>query len=197
MTFSRSFQAEIMRVLAIAGLIMIATAVFGQGGQQPSATPPEFTPAQREAREELNLTAAEYKRGHFAGAQQHAERALSLDPSNRTALVFLARIIHQQYKPGINTPENIETARAAIGAYQRILVFESDNEEAFKAAAVLYSQIHEEKALSNWILQRALNPSITAHKRAEAYTILAGKYWDCSYKITDLNKRAQKNGGGG
>ncbi len=64
MTFSRSFQAEIMRVLAIAGLIMIATAVFGQGGQQPSATPPEFTPAQREAREELNLTAAEYKRGH-------------------------------------------------------------------------------------------------------------------------------------
>ncbi len=141
MTFSRSFQAEIMRVLAIAGLIMIATAVFGQGGQQPSATPPEFTPAQREAREELNLTAAEYKRGHFADAQQHAERALSLDPSNRTALVFLARIIHQQYKPGINTPENIETARAAIGAYQRILVFESDNEEAFKAAAVLYSQI--------------------------------------------------------
>jgi Tfp pilus assembly protein PilF len=101
----------------------------------------ELSAAQRAAREELNSAAEAYKAGHFAEAQQHSERALSLDPSDRTAHFFVARIIHQQYKPGDTSPENLERARSAIAAYQAILVFDQQNDEAYKAIAALYTSI--------------------------------------------------------
>lgn len=177
-----------MRTLKVLFLFaLLALPVFSHAQvQQSSAIPTELTAAQREAREELNQAAADYREGRFAEAQQHSERALSLDPSNRTAPIFLARILHTQYKPGDSGPENVEKARAAIAAYQRILTYEPGNEEAYKAVAVLYAQIHEEQLLREWILQRALNPLVPADKRAEAYAVLAGKDWDCSFRITEL-----------
>src|SRR5437870_10418661 len=51
------------------------------------------------AKNELNEAAKSYKEGHFDEAQQHAERALSYDPSNKTALIFVARIMHQNTNP--------------------------------------------------------------------------------------------------
>ena len=164
----------------------ISLTVFGQDQPQPTTTPQELTTAQREAREELNRAAAAYKAGRFVEAQQHSEKALALDPSSRTAPIFLARIIHQQYKPGVDSLENVEKARSAIAAYQRILEFDPQNEEAYKAIAVLYASIREEQALHDWILQRALNTDFSGDKRAEAYAVLAGKDWDCSFKITEL-----------
>ena len=49
------------------------------------------------AKNELNETAKAYKEGHFDVAEQHAKRALALDPTNQTAPIFIARVIHQQY----------------------------------------------------------------------------------------------------
>ena len=177
-----------MRTLTVLVLLaMMAAPAFSQyQTPQPSTIPKESNPVEREVREELNQASADYKAGRFAEAQQHLERALILDPSNKAAPIFIARIIHQQYKPGDNRPENIEKARAAIGAYQRILTYEPDNEEAYKAVAALYTSIHEEQLLRDWILQRALSPLFPADKRAEAYAVLAGKDWDCSFKITEL-----------
>ena len=47
-----------------------------------------------------------------------------------------------------------------------------------------------------WIFQRASNPQISNDKRSEAYTVLAAKYWDCSYKVTESpdNKVAEERG---
>lgn len=146
----------------------------------------EPTASERAAREELNNAAEAYKAGHFAEAQQHSERALSLDPSNKTAHFFLARIIHQQYKPGDSSAENLEKARAAITAYQAILGLDQLNDEAYKAIAVLYASIHDDKSLREWVFQRASNPSFSSEKRAEAYALLAGRDWDCAFKITEL-----------
>src|SRR5216110_3234086 len=107
------------------------------------------------AKNELNETARSYREGRFEEAEQHAKRALYLDPSNPTAPIFIARVIHQQYKPGVDQPDNIQRAREAIAAYQ-------------------------------WILARAHDPNMSSEKRAEAYAILAGKDWDCSFKVTEL-----------
>ena len=48
------------------------------------------------AKSELNETARAYRDGHFEEAEQHAKRALSLDPENKTAAIFIARVIHQR-----------------------------------------------------------------------------------------------------
>jgi len=138
------------------------------------------------AKNELNETARAYREGHFEEAEQHAKRALSYDPENKTAAVFIARVIHQQYKPGVDAPENLQKARDAIDAYKHILEKEPNNEEAFKAISVLYAAIKDETKLREWIMARANDSNMSSEKRAEAFAILAGKDWDCSFKITEL-----------
>jgi tetratricopeptide (TPR) repeat protein len=138
------------------------------------------------AKNELNETARAYRDGHFPEAEQHAKRALYLDPSSKTAAIFIARIIHQQYKPGVDTPENIAKAQEAIEAYKHILEKDPNDEEAYKAISVLYAAIKDDVKLRAWIMARASDSNMPSEKRAEAYAILAGKDWDCSFKITDL-----------
>src|SRR5712691_5217026 len=138
------------------------------------------------AKSELNESARTYREGHFEEAEQHAKRALYLDPNNPTAPIFIARVIHQQYKPGVDAPDNIAKAREAIDAYKRVLEKNPNNEEAFKAISVLYAAIKDEAKLREWISARANDPNMSNEKRAEAYAILAGKDWDCSFKVTEL-----------
>jgi tetratricopeptide (TPR) repeat protein len=138
------------------------------------------------AKNELNETAKAYKEGHFEVAEQHAKRALALDPSNPTAPIFIARVIHQQYKPGVDQPDNVQRAKDAIEAYQRVLQTQPNNEEAYKAISLLYSAIKNDTELRSWIMKRATDASQPNEKRAEAYAILAGKDWDCSFKVTEL-----------
>lgn len=138
------------------------------------------------AKNELNETARTFKEGHFEEAEQHAKRALYFDPDNKTAAIFIARVIHQQYKPGVDNPDNIARAHEAIEAYKHILEQDPNNDEAYKAISVLYAAIKDDAKLREWILKRASDSNMPNEKRAEAYAILAGKDWDCSYKITEL-----------
>jgi len=138
------------------------------------------------AKNELNETAKSYKDGRFEEAEKHAKRALQLDPSNPTAPIFIARVIHQQYKPGVEQPDNVQRAKDAIEAYQAVLQKDPNNEEAYKAISVLYAAIKDEQNLRAWIMKRATDANQSQEKRAEAYAILAGKDWDCSYKVTEL-----------
>lgn len=152
------------------------------------------------AKNELNETAKAYKEGRFEDAEQHAKRALYLDPSNQTAPIFIARVIHQQYKPGVDQPDNVQRARDAIEAYKRVLekpANEQQAEEAYKAISVLYSAIKDDQKLRDWISARANDPNQPSEKRAEAYAILAGKDWDCSFKVTELPdvKKTSTEGG--
>ena len=143
------------------------------------------------SKNELNETARAYKDGRFEEAEQHARRALDLDPNNKTAPIFIARTIHSQYKPGIDSPENKQKAQAAIEAYQKILQNDPTNEEGYKAVAALYGAIKDDQKLRDWIAQRANDTNLPAEKRAEAMAILAGKDWDCSFKITELPENKQ------
>ncbi len=138
------------------------------------------------AKNQLNEAASAYRDAHFEEAEQRARRALELDPTSKTAALFLARIVHRQYKRGISTPENIAKARDAIELYKKILQEDPKNEEAFKAIADLYGSIKEDDKQRAWILQHATDRNIADDKRAEAYIILASKDWHCSNEITDL-----------
>lgn len=138
------------------------------------------------AKSELNDTAQAYREGHIEEAERHAKRALYLDPDSMTARIFIARVIHQQYKQGVDTPENKAKAQEAIEAYKQVLQKDKSNEEAYKAISVLYAFIKDEQHLRDWIMARANDSSMSSEKRAEAYAILAGKDWDCSFKVTEL-----------
>jgi tetratricopeptide (TPR) repeat protein len=138
------------------------------------------------SKNQLNEAAKAYREGKFPEAEQHSREAARLDPDNKTAPMFIARTIHAQYRPGVQSPENIAKAQLAIDAYQQILAKNPKDEEAYKAIAYLYGAIKEEDKLRQWIAQRAASDSTEPEKRAEAYVVLASKDWDCSFKITEL-----------
>ena|ERR1700687_2553179 len=138
------------------------------------------------SKNQLNEAARAYREAHFEEAEQHSRKALELDPNNKSAPLFIARIVHREYRPGINTPENIAKARAAIEEYKKLLQNDPKNEEAYKAIASLLGAIKEEQQQRAWIAQRASDASLDPDKRSEAYVVLASKDWHCSNEITDL-----------
>ena len=138
------------------------------------------------AKNQLNEAARAYREGKFEEAEQHSREAARLDPDNKTAPMFIARTIHAQYRPGVQSPENIAKAQKAIEAYQQLLANNPKDEEAYKAIAYLYGAVKDEAKLRQWIADRAVNESIEPEKRAEAYIVLASNDWNCSFKITEL-----------
>jgi tetratricopeptide (TPR) repeat protein len=137
------------------------------------------------AKNQLNEAARAYREGRFPEAEAHSREAAALDPDNKTAPMFIARTIHAQFRPGVQTPDNIAKAQAAIDAYQKILDKNPKDEEAYKAIAYLYGAIKADDKLRQWIAARATSDSTAPEKRAEAYVVLASKDWDCSFKITE------------
>jgi tetratricopeptide (TPR) repeat protein len=143
------------------------------------------------AKNELNEGARAYKEGRFAEAQEKFERAYELDPSQENAPLFIARAIQQQYRPGVDMPENIAKANAAIEAYKRVLANNPGNEDAYNAVAYLYRQMKEEGKETEWLTQRANLETAPKEKRSDAYTVLASKQWNCVYDITDRKENKE------
>ena len=137
------------------------------------------------SKNQLNEAARSYREGRYVEAEQHSREAAKLDPENKTAPMFIARTIHMQYRPGVQSPENIAKAQAAIDAYQDILRKNPQDEEAYKAVAYLYGALREEQKLRDWITQRAASDATEPTKRAEAYIVLASKDWQCSFNVTE------------
>jgi tetratricopeptide (TPR) repeat protein len=149
------------------------------------------------AKNSLNEGARAYRDGRFAEAQQKFEEALALDPDQKNAPIFRARAILQQYKPGVDTPENLARANAAIEAFKQLLEKDPNNDEAFTNVTVLYRQMRDENKENEWLMQRASSQTASKEKRSDVYTILASKQWNCSYDITELkeNKTTEDKGG--
>lgn len=138
------------------------------------------------SKNQLNEAARAYREARFDEAEQHSRKALELDPDNKTAPLFIARIVHREYRPGINTPDNIAKARQAIDEYKKLLDKDPKNEEAYKAVASLLGALKEDQAQRDWIMKHANDNSFDNEKRSEAYVVLASKDWHCSNEITDL-----------
>ena len=136
------------------------------------------------AKNALNEGARAYKDGRFADAEERFRTAFDLDPSQKNAPVFIARAVQQQYKPGVQTPENLALGEKAVAAYQDILSRDPANEDAYKAIVFLYGQMKNEDKVNQLLAERAKNGP-TPKAKSEALTILASKQWQCSYDITE------------
>jgi TonB family protein len=150
------------------------------------------------ARTELNEGARAYKDGRFDEAEQHFRRALELDPTQKNALLFIARAVQQQYKPGVETPENVAIAERAVAAYQDVLNKDPQNDDAYKATLFLYGQMKRDDKVNEMLTERANDFSLPDGKRSEAFVILASKRWQCSFDITERKEnlfKEEKPGG--
>jgi tetratricopeptide (TPR) repeat protein len=136
------------------------------------------------AKNALNEGARAYKDGRFADAEEKFRSAFDLDPSQKNAPVFIARAVQQQYKPGVQTPENLAFGEKAVAEYQKILDRDPTNEDAYKAIVFLYGQMKRDEKVNELLASRAQNGP-TPKAKAEALTILASKQWNCSYEITE------------
>lgn len=136
------------------------------------------------AKNALNEGARAYKDGRFPDAEASFREAHELDPSQKNAPLFIARAVQQQYKPGVQTPENLAVGERAVAAYQDILKEDPANEDAYKAVVFLYGQMKHDDKVNQLLAERSKSgPSPKA--KAEALTILASKQWNCSYEITE------------
>lgn len=138
-----------------------------------------------EARKELDLGARAYRGGRFAEAERRFRRALELDPEGKDTRVFIARAAQQQYRPGDTSPENIAAGERAVAAYQEVSAKDPANEDAYKALVFLHTQMKNEEKLFELLLSRANDASLPNDRRSEAFVLLAGKRWQCSFDVTE------------
>ena len=136
------------------------------------------------AKNALNEGARAYREGNFAVAEEKFRYAYELDPSQKNAPLFIARAVQQQYKPGVQTPENLAVGEKAVAAYQEILKENPGNEDAYKAVVFLYGQMKQDAKVNELLMQRA-SGGPTPKARSEALTILASKQWQCAYDVTE------------
>lgn len=149
------------------------------------------------AKSALNDGARSYKSGDFDEAEQHFRRALELNPEQQNAPFFIARSIHAQYRPGVEDPKNVDKARSAIAAYQKVLDRDPNNDEAYNAMVYLYRSLKDEQKEREFLEARASKQDSPPEKRAQALTVLASKEWNCSYGITEqkeVKTTATENG---
>ena len=157
---------------AIALALAAAAAAFGQTNAEG-------------AQKELDAGAQAFRERRFAEAERHYRRALELDPEGKNTRLFIARAAQQQYKPDDASPENLAAGERAAAAYQEILSKDPANEDAYKAVVFLYTQMKRDDKVNEFLASRANDFSAPNRQRAEAFTILASKQWQCSYDITE------------
>jgi tetratricopeptide (TPR) repeat protein len=93
------------------------------------------------ARDDLNKGVAAYKNAKYEQAIDRFKEAVALDPSLQNAKLYLATAYAQQYIPGVDSPENLQNANAAIEQYKNVLNQDAKNVNSIKGIAYLYLQM--------------------------------------------------------
>ena len=93
------------------------------------------------ARDQLNKGVAAYKNARYEQAIDHFKRAVELDNGLQNAKLYLATAYAQQYIPGVDSPENLNNANAAIDQYKAVLEQDPKNVNSIKGIAYLYLQM--------------------------------------------------------
>jgi len=143
------------------------------------------------AKNALNEGARAYRDGRFADAEEKFRYSYEMDPTQKNAPLFIARAVQQQYKPGVQAPENLAVGEKAVAAYQDIFQKDPNNDDAYKAIVFLYGQMKKDDKVQQLLKERADSASSPA-KRAEALVILASKQWQCSNDITEQKENQTK-----
>jgi len=130
------------------------------------------------ARDQLNKGVAAYKNARYEQAIDHFKEAVALDGTLKNAKLYLATAYAQQYIPGVDSPENLQNANAAIDQYKAVLQQDPRNVNSIKGIAYLYLQMKKfEDAKSYYRKAIDLDPN-----DPEAYYSIGVIDWTQSYQ---------------
>jgi tetratricopeptide (TPR) repeat protein len=148
------------------------------------------------ARDEMNKGVEAYRNNHYADAANYFKQALSHDPENTEAKLYLATSYFVQWVPGEHSPENRRDYDAAKKGFQDVLERDPKNKQALASLASMEYQAalnappdQKQTALEEarkWNLRRIeADP-----KDAEAYYYLGVIAWNETYfPIQDIRLR--------
>jgi tetratricopeptide (TPR) repeat protein len=125
-----------LKIIAIAGAILVVLSAAGCDKLR--------------ARDQLNKGVAAYKNARYEQAIGHFKEAVSLDGSLQNAKLYLATAYAQQYIPGVDSPENLQNANAAIDQYKAVLEQDPKNVNSIKGIAYLYLQMKRFEDAKNY-----------------------------------------------
>jgi tetratricopeptide (TPR) repeat protein len=135
------------------------------------------------ARRDIIEGAKAYKDRNYAEAEKRFRNAMSLDPSQKTARLFLARTLHSVYAADRN---QLPKAEEAITEYKNVLKDNPADSASFKAVANLLETMGHKDDLKNWLLERTTAPGVPEDQKAEAFVSLAAKDNTCANEISDI-----------
>jgi tetratricopeptide (TPR) repeat protein len=121
-----------LRVMTLAG---VALALFTSVGCD-----------KLKARDQLNKGVKAYKDNHYEQAITHFQNAVNLDPALLNARMYLATAYVSQYVPGIDTPDNLQTAQNAIDEYTKVIDANPARDQKVNSAkGIAYLYLNEKK----------------------------------------------------
>lgn len=178
-----------MSTLTSAALLLLALALSPHAAARQAGA--------EAAREELYEGARLYRGGDYVAAERRFRRAFELDPSGRYTRLFIARAVHQQFKPGDPSPENVARGERAIAAYEEALPHHRPKEDIYRPLIFLNGALKRDGRVEAWLTRLGEDESVAAEQRADAFVVLASRRWKCSYDITEReeNKAASEGGG--
>jgi len=92
---------------------------------------------QLKSRDDLNKGVAAYKNAKYSEAVDDFQEAITLDPKNPNARVYLATAYMMQWIPGAVSPENVQFATKAKDEFGKVLNQDPNNSVALASLASL------------------------------------------------------------
>src|SRR5262252_2793459 len=133
------------------------------------------------ARDQLNKGVKAYKDNHYEQAITHFQNAVNLDPALINARMYLATAYVSQYVPGIDSPDNLQTAQNAIDEYSKVIDANPSREQKINSAkGIAYLYLNEKKwdqAKKYYRMASDLDPN-----DAEPYYSVGVIDWSQSYQ---------------
>jgi tetratricopeptide (TPR) repeat protein len=102
------------------------------------------------SREALNQGVAAFKDTHYPEAVEFFQHAVTLDPNNVTAHLYLGTAYMSMWIPGAKTPENDALARSAQAEFQRVLGLDANNTVALASMASVAYNSHDLDDAMDW-----------------------------------------------
>src|SRR5438552_1618691 len=89
------------------------------------------------SRDQLNRGVAAYRNARYQEAIENFKTAISLDPNNPNARLYLATAYMSQWIPGAESPENRQLAKAARDEFSEVLRRDPKDKTALASLASL------------------------------------------------------------
>src|SRR5580692_4910171 len=105
---------------------------------------------QLQARDQLNKGVDAYKGARYEEAIGHFQKATQLDPTLPMAKSYLATALAQNIVPGLNTPDNLNTANQAIAIFQEVLNTDPNDVNSMKQIAGIYYNLNKFDDAKTW-----------------------------------------------